>query len=155
MKSFILSAVTSLLVLTTVAQSTNEKKNVLSIIDQFFSTMENQDSVAFRDLHMAGARFYIIAERNDTARALHREVTDFSFDKDEVIKERMRDTGVIVQVQNRIATVWAPYDLWVNNEFSHCGIDVFTLIKTSAGWKIASCSYTIEKNNCGNRVMPK
>jgi hypothetical protein len=44
--------------------------------------------------------------------------------------------------------VWAPYDLWVNKKFSHCGVDVFTLIKTNQGWKIASLVYTVEPDAC-------
>ena len=36
-------------------------------------------------------------------------------------------------------------DLWINSAFSHCGVDVFSLIKTRQGWRIASLSYTSEK----------
>ena len=74
-----------------------------------------------------------------------RDAAGFTFRKEEIIKERMRDTGVVVQVHERIAMVWAPYDLWVNDKFSHSGVDVFTLLKTAEGWKISSCSYTVEK----------
>jgi hypothetical protein len=110
--------------------------------------MERQDTAAFRELHLKDARYYIVGDEKANARTYMRDVNGISFNKKEVIKERMRDSGVVVQVKNRIASVWAPYDLWVNDVFSHCGVDVFTLLKTGDGWKIASCSYTIEKNTC-------
>ena len=49
-----------------------------------------------------------------------------------------------VRIHGLIATVWAPYDFWIDGKFSHCGIDAFDLIKTEEGWKIAGGSYTIE-----------
>jgi hypothetical protein len=68
--------------------------------------------------------------------------------KERVIDEIMRDKEVTVQIHKQIAMVWAPYDLWVNKKFSHCGVDVFTLIKTNQGWKIASLIYTVEPDAC-------
>jgi hypothetical protein len=94
-------------------------------------------------------RFYIVIEDKDSVRTASRELSSFTFRKDQVLKERMRDKEVVVQVKGRIATVWAPYDLWMNETFSHCGVDAFTLVKSKDGWKIASCSYTIEKTGCG------
>jgi hypothetical protein len=73
----------------------------------------------------------------------------------EIIKERMRDSDVTVQVHQNIAAVWAPYDLWINDTYSHCGVDVFTLLKSSEGWKIASLSFTVEKEGCGNIPQKK
>ena len=49
-----------------------------------------------------------------------------------------------VRVHGPIATLWAPYDFWIEGKFSHCGIDAFDLIKTDKGWKIAGGTYTIE-----------
>lgn len=50
-----------------------------------------------------------------------------------------------VRVHGLIATVWAPYDLWRDGTFSHCGVDACSLIKTDEGWQISGCIYTIEK----------
>ncbi|MDP3000701.1 MAG: hypothetical protein Q8N47_24670 [Bryobacterales bacterium] len=37
----------------------------------------------------------------------------------------------------RIAVVWTPCDIHWDRKFSHCGVDAFSLIKTSEGWKIS------------------
>lgn len=134
-----------------IAQQSPDELRVRQVINTFFVALEKQDTTVFYNLHMKGARFYIVGERNDTARTASLDITQFTFHKDQLLKERIRDTGVIVHIHDRIATVWAPYDLWVNDKFSHCGIDAFTLLKTSDGWKITSCSYTIETKDCGKK----
>ena len=39
--------------------------------------------------------------------------------------------------------VWLPYDLYVDGEWSHCGVDTFTLVHTEAGWRIASMAWSV------------
>ncbi len=46
------------------------------------------------------------------------------------------------KVDGRIAMVWLPYDFHQDGHWSHCGVDIFTLIKGDEGWKIASLVYT-------------
>lgn len=46
------------------------------------------------------------------------------------------------KVDGRIAMVWLPYDFHRDGKWSHCGVDIFTLIKCNDGWKIASLVYS-------------
>ena len=55
-----------------------------------------------------------------------------------------------VLIRGPIAMVWAAYDFYIDQEFSHCGIDIFTLIKSGGSWKLAGAVYTIEKTECEN-----
>jgi hypothetical protein len=145
MKQLILSFLLSILLYPAIAQTSGEEKEVLNLANQVFLLLEKQDTAAFINLHVKGARYYIILKDSSGIRTATRDADKFTFKKDQIIVERMRDTGVKVQIHDRIAMVWVPYDLWVNNTFSHSGVDVFTMMKTSAGWKVASCGYTIEK----------
>ncbi len=54
--------------------------------------------------------------------------------------ERMFDSRVMVS--GPIATVWTPYDFYTGGEFSHCGIDVVTLLHTHEGWRIMSLDWS-------------
>jgi len=54
--------------------------------------------------------------------------------------ERMFDSQVMVS--GPIATVWTPYDFYTDGEFSHCGIDVVTLLHTQEGWRIMSLDWS-------------
>ncbi|MBM3907922.1 MAG: hypothetical protein FJ363_07575 [Gemmatimonadetes bacterium] len=49
------------------------------------------------------------------------------------------------QVQDRLALVWMPYDLYRDGKWSHCGVDAFTLLKINGAWKVASLFYTVEQ----------
>lgn len=42
-----------------------------------------------------------------------------------------------------IATLRAAYTFHVDSTFSHCGMDHFTLVRGSGGWRIQSIAYTI------------
>jgi hypothetical protein len=53
-----------------------------------------------------------------------------------------------VRVHGRVAVVWTPYDFWTDGRFSHCGVDIFTLLKATDGWKISSIAYTVEPEGC-------
>jgi hypothetical protein len=136
--------------LTGSAQPAPEKKEVLRVVQQFFDALEKQDTLAWHNVFLKDARNFYLSESNDTVRSGLQDPFTYKFRADRIIRERMRNTGVNVQIHGRIAAVWAPYDLWVNDAYSHCGVDVFTLLKTPAGWKISSCSYTMEKEGCGN-----
>ena len=48
-------------------------------------------------------------------------------------------------VSGGIAMVWMPYDLYRNGAWSHCGADVFTLVKSDGRWRIASMAWSAEQ----------
>lgn len=54
-----------------------------------------------------------------------------------------RGFGGKAMVEGRIAMVWLPYDFYVNGAWSHCGVDVFTMVKQDTTWKIANLAYTM------------
>jgi len=53
-----------------------------------------------------------------------------------------------VKIDGDLASVWAPYKFYFGDKFSHCGVDVFQLMKTANGWKVIYIVDTIRKDNC-------
>jgi hypothetical protein len=53
-----------------------------------------------------------------------------------------------VLVSGHIAQVWGEYEFLRDGKFGHCGIDSFSLLKTTDGWKIAAITYTSETTGC-------
>ncbi|MDO3644574.1 MAG: nuclear transport factor 2 family protein [Mucilaginibacter sp.] len=53
-----------------------------------------------------------------------------------------------IKIDGDLASVWAPYKFYVGDKFSHCGVDVFSLMKTASGWKIIYIVDTRRKDNC-------
>ncbi len=54
--------------------------------------------------------------------------------------ERMWDPVVVVN--GPLATVWTPYDFYVGEEFSHCGVDAANLMRRDGAWMIVALSWT-------------
>jgi hypothetical protein len=56
-----------------------------------------------------------------------------------------RGFDATARVQDRVAVVWMPYDLYRGDTWSHCGVDTFTLMKSEGRWRVAALIYTIEQ----------
>jgi len=59
-----------------------------------------------------------------------------------------RGFDATARVQDRVAQVWMPYDLYVRGNvdtWSHCGVDTFTLMKAEGRWRVAALIYTVEQ----------
>ncbi len=54
----------------------------------------------------------------------------------------------VIQVSDRLATVWVKYAFYANEEFSHCGVDAFQLFKSDEGWKIFQITDTRRRADC-------
>jgi len=145
---YIIVLCTLILPFQSLSQSRNEKEEVLKVARLFFEALEKQDTVIFNKILMKDSYNYMVIEQGDSARLVSRLHKNSNFLSDRIIKERMREQEVVVQVHKRIATVWAPYDLWVNDQYSHCGVDAFIMLKGKEGWKIGTISFSIEKEGC-------
>jgi hypothetical protein len=62
------------------------------------------------------------------------------------LRERYWDP--VVHVRNGIAVVWTPYEFWEDGKTTHCGIDVFQLVKEAGRWRVAGITYTVEPTAC-------
>jgi hypothetical protein len=122
-----------------------EQQAVLAAVQAFFDTMAAKDVTGARRVLMPEGRFSSVRERDGQTSI--RSFTSEEYLKDlpgmkQSPRERMWDPDV--RVRGRIATVWAPYDFWMDGAFSHCGIDIFNLIQTTEGWKLDGGLYTVE-----------
>lgn len=56
-----------------------------------------------------------------------------------------------IQVDGAMANAWTPYEFWINNSFSHCGVNSFQLFKDDeAGWRIVYLIDTRRREGCLN-----
>jgi len=56
--------------------------------------------------------------------------------------------GFKINVDGNLAHVWTPYEFWVNDVFSHCGANSFTLANTQNGWRIIHVIDSRRKESC-------
>ena len=57
------------------------------------------------------------------------------------------------QVDGSIASVWTPYDSHVDGRWSHCGIDVASLVRVGDAWRIAGITYTVQRRGCARSPL--
>jgi hypothetical protein len=53
-----------------------------------------------------------------------------------------------IKIDGDLACVWAPYKFMVGDQFDHCGLDVFQLMRTEDGWKVIYIGDTQRKDHC-------
>ncbi len=53
-----------------------------------------------------------------------------------------------IKIDGPLAMVWAPYQFFYKGKFSHCGVDVFQLVRFKDGWKIVYLIDTRRKSPC-------
>jgi hypothetical protein len=63
-----------------------------------------------------------------------------------ILDERL--TAYDIKIDGEMAMAWTPYEFYVNDKFNHCGVDLFTMMKTDKGWKIVGIVDTRRKENC-------
>lgn len=128
------------------AADSGEKDQVVAVVNKLFAGMAARDGDAIASTMTPDAKLVSVADGRGPA-AITRDdfVQRIASGKNEVV-ERIWEPTVLVR--NRIAMVWAEYDVHVGGKFNHCGIDAFMLLKTDTGWKISDIQYTSETQGC-------
>jgi hypothetical protein len=131
------------------AAGDGETPAILAAVQTFFDTMATRDVEGARSVLMPEGRMFSVREQNGqpvTRASSIQDYLDGLAKRQQAYRERMWHPEV--RVHGPIASVWTPYDFWVDGKFSHCGIDAFELVKTSEGWKISGGIYTVERTGC-------
>jgi len=131
-------------------ERSEDEAAVLVAVEQFFETMTANDSAGARAVLDPAGSFVSVRWNEDGERVVRRAPNDAYLGslatESETYLERMWDPEV--RIHGPIATVWTPYDFYVDGVFSHCGVDAFQLLRTDAGWLITGGMYTVERTEC-------
>jgi len=121
---------------------------VWQVITQFFDGINTGNGELLASLQVDGARILNSREEQPGGYALvQRDWFDAdNFDGSSHFTERYWDEQLLVSAQ--LAVFWAPYDFYIDGEFSHCGIDVLNLIRKNGEWKIGHAMWTIQRSGC-------
>jgi len=131
------------------ADETDKKAAVVEVVRLFFEAMTAKDVEQSRTLMTPDGILYGYRESDDglqIVRLTHASYLEGLAGRENKLVERFWDPKVLLH--DRMAVVWTPYDLFIDGEFSHCGIDSFSLLKTEAGWKITGIVFSMEPDDC-------
>jgi len=130
-----------------------ETEDVMKVINQLFDGMRLGDS------SVVSACFYsevemltTFTDKKGEAHLKKGSAKDFikavGTPHDEVWDEELIDTEI--KIDDNLAQVWAEYTFYLDDKFSHCGVNAFHLFKTKDGWKIFHLTDTRRKKECVN-----
>lgn len=132
------------------AQSAADTAAVLDAVQGLFDAMAARDSVALAGLVTPPGSFAVVVVDHDTVITVqHQSLASFVTRigvPGPVLLERSWEPRVFIE--GSFAAVWTRYDFHIDDRFSHCGIDVFTLARVRDAWRITGGSYTIRQQGC-------
>jgi hypothetical protein len=145
LRSHLLAGVVSAVVsVAASAQGVARETAVLAVADSALAAITRGDMAGFTDLMVPEAvlfptrtqdgvtRYRVRPRAEQRASPMGGKVTERGFRPE-------------VRINGGVAMVWYPYDLYVDDKWSHCGVDVFTLIRVADRWRIATMVWSAEQ----------
>lgn len=123
-------------------QEVPQEEAALSVAHAALRAISEEDPIGLTDLMIEGAITLAMPTGGRTPRLTTREETRARPMNSDFVE---RGFDGRVEIVRGLATVWLPYDFYRDGEWSHCGIDLFTLVQVEDDWLISSLAYTIEQ----------
>jgi hypothetical protein len=134
------------------ALSQTEEPAIKATINRFFEGVESNDTTKIRiSIDQEGCFLKSIIQKKDGTTVLQTEnISDFFKQvievKDLKIKEILLSFDI--KTDGPMALAWTPYRMTIDGKLSHCGVNMFTLIKRNDSWKIMGITDTRRKQGC-------
>lgn len=126
------------------ASLTPTQRAVLAVVDSAMTFIQSGEMIRLSDVMTPEAQIYATSARDGAPTYRMRTAPQQRATGSRApIIERGYDAEV--RVAGTMAVVWMPYDLYVDRKWSHCGVDVFTLMQDGSAWRIVNLSYTVEQ----------
>jgi len=131
------------------AQSTEEDA-VKIAVNNLFNGMKNGDSTLARSAFANGGILQTIVNKDGKNIVQGEPVLDFlkfiGSPHPQKYDERIVFTKILID--GPLASVWTDYKFYIDEKFSHCGVNSFQLVKGEKGWQIVYIIDTRRKDNC-------
>ncbi len=148
MRKLIISSVI-LAVLSVVGFGQDDKQAAIRVVDGLFAGMRAKNAEQIRAAFAPDVHFIAIQKPRDgkgvsrsnveTGEAFVKMISESK--SGEFIEKMISPEAVI---DGDLAVVSGRYTFYVGDKFSHCGKDVFNLVRTESGWKIVQGAFTLE-----------
>jgi Putative lumazine-binding len=141
----------SLLIFSITSFAQIEEASIKATINQLFEGMRKTDSTLLKET-LGPSCFLKSVFKTKTGEiklqedAMQKWITSVGTKHTGIYDERL--TAYDIKIDGEMAVAWTPYEFYISDKFSHCGVDVFTLMKTEKGWKIIGIVDTRRKEGC-------
>lgn len=129
----------------------NDNEGVKRTITTFFNGMHSNDTIAIKNSLDSACFLYSIMQKKDGSTVLEEEKTSSFFEQVAQLKGQKLEEKLLsydIKIDGAMAIAWTPYKFYYNDTLSHCGVNVFTLIKRNGEWKIMGITDTRRKQGC-------
>ncbi len=130
-----------------IAQESDEE-GIRLVVMSYTEAMATQNKKALADLHIDEAENYFLSYHPDSVSYGTQSPFDFEFWGNYQLRPEINPEEMKIHSDKRLASVWVPYTLYVNEKFSHCGIQMYNMIKIDAGWRITSLTSSLQTEDC-------
>ena len=139
----------SLALSSSLADEARERAEILDVLDVFFSAMTEKNAVAMQEVMTVDGVLYGYRDGENGPEMFsitHADYLENLSNNEGLPVERIWDPKV--DLHDRIAIVWTPYDFHNEGVFSHCGMNTFSMRKDNDGWKIIGVVFSVQTDNC-------
>lgn len=131
---------------------TEEQKKIEKTITLFFEGFHKRDSLKIKSVISKNFTLQSAYKLNDTTSTLQStNLNDFLY---KVVNRNLHNKweekllSFDINIDGILANAWVKYEFWLNDKFSHCGVNSFHLYLSDYGWKIIQLVDSRRKNNC-------
>lgn len=130
---------------------TSEKEAIMNVVNQVFDAMRTNDSTLLKSCFVQSPNTFTVfknqeGQTNLATGSFQRFINAVGQPKDQVWNEPIWNEKV--EIDGDLASVWVDYAFYVDEQFSHCGVDAFHLVRLDGNWKIFHLVDTRRKANC-------
>jgi hypothetical protein len=127
-----------------------EQKAVFQVIMDVFIGMQKGDSSMVSKSFVSNPKAFTIFTKDSKTQHRKDNIQNFfnaiGTAHDNVWNEYSWNYDI--KIDDSLAQVWCDYAFYLNDKFSHCGVDAFQLVKQEGVWKIFVLSDTRRKIGC-------
>jgi hypothetical protein len=132
------------------AEAPDPETEVAAVVQRLFDGMRSGDGEMVRSVFHPAARLQTAAARDGAPVLQEGDVDDFvravGTPREQVWDERIWDLEV--RVDGNLATAWMRYAFYVDDRFSHCGVNAMQLFRDGEGWRIVQLIDTRRREGC-------
>ncbi|MEQ8904758.1 nuclear transport factor 2 family protein [Ekhidna sp.] len=135
----------------TILGQQDEKAEIMKVINGVFEAMRTNDSTLLKQSFVENPNTFTAfvnqeGESKLTTGDFQKFIDAVGQPKEQVWNEPIWNEKV--EIDGNLASVWVDYAFYIDDQFSHCGVDAFHLIKQENGWKIFHLVDTRRRTDC-------
>lgn len=132
-------------------EGASDSTAILKVVTDLFDAMRDGDSAKAAALFHPDHRMLTVYKGKDGKTKLHHGnlqefLSAIAAPHDDLWDEQIFNTHI--KVDGDLGNVWTSYNFYLGEQFSHCGVDVFTMVKVEGKWLIVSLFDTRKTAGC-------